>query len=103
MDNELCLAAFEMWAKERGIDIKKLTHGEGYRLRQEYNEHLIASGGKFQDRISPDYSLAKRMSREEASRYYNQKLDAYWLKCLSEKIPKRFRARALNVLLGRVA
>lgn len=103
MDNEFRLERFKKWAEEQGIDGKKLTHGETYALRHQYNLELISNGGKFDDRVNPDINLPPRMGRAEAVCYYNNKLDAYWSKYLSEKIPKRFRLKALNVLTGRVA
>ncbi|WP_345985282.1 hypothetical protein WCX49_11810 [Sulfurimonas sp. HSL-1656] len=97
---------FSAWASGKGISdeqISVMTHGELYRLRCEYNGFVVKGGGKFSQFIHASSKLPERMSRKEAARYYNAKLEPYWEECLDERVPKRFRGKAVTYLISRRA
>ena len=66
---------FMDWAKEEGIVLSRLTHGELYKLKQEYNGQVR----KFEHHVAPTNALPPRMDRRTATHYYNLKLHAVQL------------------------
>ena len=48
------------------------------------------------------YQFGPRMSREMAVKYYNKKLEPYWLDSLDERIPLNKRKKVLDYLLGNI-
>lgn len=94
---------FILWFKESKTAISGLTHGEVYRLRCEYNYDLSV---KMDEHIIPSSNIKlERMSREDASRYYNNKLKSYWMDCLADGIkkrPEKIRMKILDLMMRRV-
>lgn len=75
------------------------TYGEAWFARREKlltSDHTLKGEG-----CISEAGLPKRMNKEKASRYYSDKLYAYWLTQLDESIPTRVRAKTLNVMLFR--
>lgn len=86
-------ANFKAWIKKRGVE--QATHGEMYVLRNSYNQSV----NKFDLHVDPSTNLPPKMSKQEASAYYNQKFRHYWLTKLDKAIPINQRERVLDLLL----
>lgn len=68
-----------------------MTYGEEVYLKRSREEY--SNGGHI-------YCDSKPMEREEAIRYYNNKLLPYWLNNMGDNIAPKNRRKALNLLLG---
>lgn len=69
-------AAFVNWVMGQGIEYYLLRHGEVYRLRKDYNDWILESGGRFDDRVMPGHNLPPLTKRRERMLFYQTKLCA---------------------------
>ena len=83
-----------------------MNHPNGKYYNYSYGEAKVKakeeapiSNGECIVRIDK-YQYGPRMTREFASKYYNNKIRFYWLDKMDKRIPYWLRKKALNYLLG---
>ncbi|HFU76406.1 MAG TPA: hypothetical protein ENK66_09195 [Arcobacter sp.] len=72
-----------------------LTYGEAWFLAKE---KTYKDGTKLED-VTELPPLKPRMERKEASRYYNSKLEEYFVSQVVETIPKNLRLKAVQYMM----
>jgi len=72
-----------------------MTHGEAWYKATRYDKLNLANA------FNAPSNLPKKMTREEAGKYYNDKLFDYWLTQMSNGISKKRKTSALKYLIYR--
>lgn len=71
-----------------------MKHGEAWYLREQSVEMIK---GEFVPTL--DISIPPPMDREEAGRYYNTKLFAYWMTQLDDRLSIHRKAQIISALM----
>ena len=71
-----------------------MTHGEAW-----YKTKQLEGEGKMKDDYTPPSKLPKPMQREDAAKYYNTKLFAYWMDQLDDRLSIHKKAQIVSALM----
>lgn len=75
-----------------------LRHGELFKVRRDYNDRLLDSGGKHEHQVNTGSCLPH--IEDDFKEYYQKKLDAYWITQMDKSISKKHIHKALDYLKG---